>query len=769
MKTFKLLSMLLAAASLLLASCSIDNLGSNDISDGEECLVSFSVQIPGVMDNKTRVPEPVQPTTPTIDPDVPGAASLINKLSYFVYKQVTKYNEYDDPYTTYAPTEISGTVNLTGLSTSVDIRLMRGYKYKVAFWADAFGFAENSPYSIDLETGRVIIDFDGLKSNREDMDAFCGYIDINNPFAGKQQSVTLYRPFAQLNIGTDLTEAAKFGYSNMKTGITVECANAVSITNEYDSCWDGTTRTFELAPCPDGYKFPIEPDKYDYLCLNYIPTPYNDKVVGSSIPVTFNYTIDDGDVQSRTINVPLTRNMRTNIYGDVLISSNKINVTVSPIFSELYGGGDINHECDPSLTPLHDAAKYGGTFVLDEDYDINETIVVSSNFTLDLNGHTISKTADQSGRNAVFKVLSGCTLRIMGYGYVKALGAENLKDNVIVWLDGPGVSSRLYIDGGNFDGCIIADYYDEYDEADDDIIITGGAFKNYKYDNFDKKVSRSLAGGLKLVTISNRNCDWDAVIASEIPLEGTTMTWIENLNDLRYAVDDRDPDAGRDYGRYLYSHRGVTYMVVDQDMTIYASENGTVVDLGEEPFYEMYAPNKVTIGEGITDISDKTFYYAGGVDELSLPSTLRSIGEYAFAGAYFEEFTAPDSLLYIEKGAFKHCGLKKVTLNNRISRINREVFSGCGSLNSIDFPENITYFGAECLSGNNLSEVVIRAQSFEFEDDSIFNGTYDWEPGSFTILYVQPGMMNYARDTFSDILGNYIDVKDISELGENAE
>ena len=100
MKHFKLLSMLLAAASLLLASCSIDNLSSTEIADGEEYQVTLNVKIPSVMSTRNGEnevdpiepdpdapkpePEPEPEPEKVLDTAVPGAATQVSYLRYFV-------------------------------------------------------------------------------------------------------------------------------------------------------------------------------------------------------------------------------------------------------------------------------------------------------------------------------------------------------------------------------------------------------------------------------------------------------------------------------------------------------------------------------------------------------------------------------------------------------------------------------------------------------------------------------------------------------------
>ena len=748
MKTFKLLSMLLAAASLLLASCSIDNLGSNEIDDGEECLVSFAVQVPDEISSRG-------------DGDyIPGGAAHVRKLKYAVYKVIDERRIVDYKWVpvTYKPTDITDVVDFTNPVTSIDIKLMKGYKYKVAFWADAFGFEEGSPYSFDAETGRISIDFDGLESNREDLDAFYGSVVINNPSAGKQHTATLTRPFAQLNFGVNLTAAANFRYETIETGIEVNCTNALNIADEYDDIafTNTATRTFNLAPRPTGYKFPVESTVYDYICLNYIPIARSmEDFDGSTTAVKFNCKVDGGEVQSRTINVPLAINYRTNIYGDLLMGTSSIKVDIDSIFSKK-NGEDVNFEYVPGLTPLHEAAMYGGTFVLDDDYELSETVVVSKNLYLDLNNHTISKTATGSDKNVVFKVESGAYLVISGFGYIKALGDENSENNIAIQLEGPGVAPRLNINGGNFDGKIIVTINDGLQDDYAYISIAGGAFSNYKYDNYDI-VSTNLSDGLTLRRIVNSYYDydndtnvsynWDCVLREDITIpEGRYVKWAETFEQLRESFDTDNNSPYCHIG--LYSHMGVTYWIEAKKMDVYASKYGTVVGFGKgvgnwsiyngEAFqylnFHDYTDTETGTKTGITEIAEKTFYNAECLYNLSLPSTLKKIGDYALAYIPVQTLDIPSSLEYIGEGALKGIGAWGIT-----------------------FPTSTTYFGAECFANcPRLMSVTIPAESFKF-DASMFN-----DISSGVTLSVDPANVEGVQNVFTRAGVNNVMVEGIN-------
>ena len=143
------------------------------------------------------------------------------------------------------------------------------------------------------------------------------------------QNITLKRPFAQLNIGTNDMEAAKtaglktdalqssvkvsgiFKSMNLMTG---EVSNSVDVT-------------FGSNAIPKE-KFTVEGNEYDYLALNYLLVSTDKGLVNCE----FSYT-DGATTDTRTIdNVPVQRNYRTNIFGSLLTGSVDFDITIDPDF-----------------------------------------------------------------------------------------------------------------------------------------------------------------------------------------------------------------------------------------------------------------------------------------------------------------------------------------------------------------------------------------------------------------------------------------------------
>ena len=280
MKT-KLFSLFAVAAMLLTTSCSNDEF--NELVSGEPVTTSFKVQLPNTIGSRSQS----------------GA-----KKAFADGKTATvlKYMVFDENgvRVTAIPT---GEKNIN-LTTDVQLTLITGKKYKIVFWAAN----ANAPYTLD-ETGKVTVNYQGMKANDESLDAFCrcyeytAGTEVENP-------VKLYRPFAQLNVGTaDMAKAELPGFATAAAQTIVQVSGIANELNVLTGAVSGNVDvTCDLAAIPSGETFPKA--GYDYLSMDYLLVGKETKTV-----VDVKWQITDGvtTVARAFTNVPLQGNYRTNI------------------------------------------------------------------------------------------------------------------------------------------------------------------------------------------------------------------------------------------------------------------------------------------------------------------------------------------------------------------------------------------------------------------------------------------------------------------------
>ena len=302
MKT-KLFSMFAVAAMLLTTSCSNDE--TNELISGEPVTTSFKVQLPnsiGTRPNKGAKKAFADGKTAT-------------KLKYMVF------DENNNRIATIPTGE-----KAINLSTDVQLSLITGKKYKIVFWAANAA----APYTID-ETGKVTVNYEGMKTNDESLDAFCRCYEYTAG-AEVENPVKLYRPFAQLNVGTkDMDKAVKAGFKKADAKTKVQVSGIANTLNLITGQVSGEAEvTCDLNAIPTGETFPKE--GYEYLSMDYLLVGKETKSV-----VDVKWQITDGvtTVDRAFTNVPLQGNYRTNIYGNLLTATTDMKVEIDPAFSDV--------------------------------------------------------------------------------------------------------------------------------------------------------------------------------------------------------------------------------------------------------------------------------------------------------------------------------------------------------------------------------------------------------------------------------------------------
>ena len=208
-------------------------------------------------------------------------------------------------------------------STTVNLQLTTGNTYSVIFWAAA----PTAPYSVDFANKTMTVDYTNAVSNDEKRDAFYKYHTFTVKGA-QTETIELKRPFAQLNIGTnDYAASTSAGYTPTQSAVTVNKIYSTldlvegKVSNE-------VAAEFALANIKKDETFPVAGN--EYLAMNYL-------LVGKdkeTVEVEFTYT-DGSNAKTRTVgSVPVQRNYRTNIYGQLLTSDVKVNVEIEPDYEE---------------------------------------------------------------------------------------------------------------------------------------------------------------------------------------------------------------------------------------------------------------------------------------------------------------------------------------------------------------------------------------------------------------------------------------------------
>lgn len=136
----------------------------------------------------------------------------------------------------------------------------------------------------------------------------------------------------------------------------------------------------------------------------------------------------------------------------------------------------------------------------------------------------------------------------------------------------------------------------------------------------------------------------------------------------------------------------------------------TVYEIGDYAFKNCTGLKSVEIPDSLElgIISEGMFYGCTSLETIKLPDNIREIENYAFANCKsLRSFIVPKDVTQISEGTFLNCeSLSNITLGNEITAIESSAFAGCG-LTEIQLPSGITSISEEAFAGNKFTEIII--------------------------------------------------------------
>jgi len=461
MKRFVFLSAAIASL-FLAASCQQENLEPV----GGGTMVSITVETPDIS-TKAAI----------------GDGSNVDELLYEVYLQEPAGNE----VTVFGDSPIlEGTETVSGNHATVKLNLVDNLTYRVIFWAQVKdkGHYETS----DLRTIKEAKT--AFSANDEDRAAFYAVYEFTTPQA-KTETVTLKRPFAQLNMGTVAQQNAYDAEITASEVTVTGISTSFNTVEGKAAAADQTAYTFASAACPEGTLKTSDGKEYTYVAMNYFFAPAD----GNNI--TVNYALKtktagvEGTITREVPNVPVKMNYRTNIVGNLLTSAALLDIKIDQNFTE----PDVDN-----TDILKQQIAKGGNVILHGDVVLDEIIVPAKDAVIDLNGFTISSTEElyvEGKASALISVPAGVKVTIKN-GNVNALldyAVETRGGDLIIESGSyTGACTSVYanagtiqIKGGNFavqDDEAKQKYGTTYllnlkDNTGSSIAVSGGSFKGY--------------------------------------------------------------------------------------------------------------------------------------------------------------------------------------------------------------------------------------------------------------------------------------------------
>jgi hypothetical protein len=449
----------------------------------------------------------------------------------------------------------STTATLEDLTASVTLKLVKGRKYDVVFWAQA----DKAPYTFDTANQCINVDYTDAVSNDEKRDAFYALDQVEVSDDTQPINVKMKRPFSKLTIATSATDynAASKGrpyYTTMDVDV-------YSKFNVISGDVEGEPSTVTFAANhylgSDGYpsSFSVSGVTYAVIGTNYLLTkPTNDVVnctfTYGDLTTTANAETNEVTTEYKALytktfaNIPVTANYWTMILGDFFTKSVNYNVTVSPSVDGYY----IN---PASLDSNVEATVFaGGSCTLEDDLTLNHTLMVGTGepTEVDLNGKTLTINASYStslgkGANLTFS-----------NGTIKCENPSGASTTANFWV-GPDATLTLKNVKFESDGSPIYPQGNAATVVIEDSEITGGSYavatnaNNYGNWNVVIDIKNSTLKGVTpvLVNIPSQvnltNCKLYGTVQGMVVRGGTVSISGGEINLLEDKITDDSAES----------------------------------------------------------------------------------------------------------------------------------------------------------------------------------------------------------------------------------
>ena len=157
-------------------------------------------------------------------------------------------------------------------------------------------------------------------------------------------------------------------------------------------------------------------------------------------------------------------------------------------------------------------------------------------------------------------------------------------------------------------------------------------------------------------------------------------------------------------------------------------------------------PDESTTYPAIDEVQSAGFYSCQALKTIEIPSSVETIGSYAFYNSKLTSVAIPSSVKTIRNAAFEECkdlvsvdfshesqltsigewafydtGLTSVILPDGLEEIGDNAYKECTNLNSVVLPDGLTTIGASAFEKSVLTSVVIPSSVTEIKNDAFWD------------------------------------------------
>lgn len=408
------------------------------------------------------------------------------------------------------------TAVFNNLKASVDIALLKDVDYELVFFAargnSVYSLTTPEYYNPDpMEFAELNVDYSKMNlledGNYNDDDCFLNVLEYKGGSA-QSTDVTLKRPVAQLNIGSDDQTAkaiTKLYTKGITTKVTVPVYSQMNLlSGEVMGDKESVTFTMAYNDALAAETFPVTVDdsskeNYKYLSMSYLMIDPEGQIEDVKIE-NFNGA-DATPINTLTVpNVPLKRNNRTNIFGSLLTDKSNWNISID---SEWEDGEPYKDDTQLSQ---------GGTVKVEGDVEtINIPSVLDSPLTLLVMGNVGTINVGATSQPVTVKVAKD-----IDYPAFVFEKGSTIKDFTIV---GDPESSKA-LSGFNYNTDITLSRPDKFEN----LTFEGCTFKGHGFEpQYAVSFSNVVIKDCKFLEMM------DAAVAMQITQSSTDHLVMENL------------------------------------------------------------------------------------------------------------------------------------------------------------------------------------------------------------------------------------------------
>lgn len=133
----------------------------------------------------------------------------------------------------------------------------------------------------------------------------------------------------------------------------------------------------------------------------------------------------------------------------------------------------------------------------------------------------------------------------------------------------------------------------------------------------------------------------------------------------------------------------------------------SVTSIGAYAFYGCTSlSSALTIPDAITDLATEVFRNCTSLTSVTLPAQMNSIGRGAFNNCRLASITIPNGLTEIAPYTFYYNSFESVEIPEGVTTIGEGAFRACLNLETVTLPSTLETIGEEAFVGNNMIEAL---------------------------------------------------------------